>query len=158
VLTPRRPANTSEDKKPEDKDALSEGNPRVFEGKGRDLPPGSYKIELEFGALGKKLGDEAELDAVNKHAAEFSIDTPVNDEMANVTPDVELLQSLADQSGSRRVYTLDTAREIVEKLARKDERVLEAPPKPLWEWWPTLLVILGLLTMEWVGRKWAGLP
>jgi hypothetical protein len=28
----------------------------------------------------------------------------------------------------------------------------------LWEWWPTLGLFLVLLTLEWVGRKWAGLP
>jgi hypothetical protein len=160
VLTPRRPATGTGDKKPQSDqgDAGSEGNPRVFEGKGRDLPPGSYKIELDFGALAKTLGDAVDLDAVKKHAAEFSVETPLSDEMANVTPDVELLQNLADKSGSRKVYTLDTAREIIDNVERKEEAVIEAPPKPLWEWWPTLVVILGLLTMEWVGRKWAGLP
>ena len=156
VLTPRKPAGTSDDKKPAE--AGPEGNPRMFEGKGRDLPPGSYKIELDFGDLATKLAADVDLDAIKKQAAEFTIETPQSDEMANVTPDVELLQTLADKSGSRKVYTLDTAHEILDKLERKQEAVTEVPAKPLWEWWPTLLVILGLLTTEWVGRKWAGLP
>ena len=28
----------------------------------------------------------------------------------------------------------------------------------LWQWWPMLVLLLVLLTLEWVGRKWAGLP
>ncbi len=28
----------------------------------------------------------------------------------------------------------------------------------LWQWWVILVLALGLLTVEWVARKWAGLP
>jgi hypothetical protein len=28
----------------------------------------------------------------------------------------------------------------------------------LWQAWPTLAVFLTLLTIEWLTRKWAGLP
>src|SRR5207302_684800 len=28
----------------------------------------------------------------------------------------------------------------------------------LWRSWPTLFLFLTLLTLEWAGRKWAGLP
>jgi hypothetical protein len=28
----------------------------------------------------------------------------------------------------------------------------------LWQWWVTLAAFLVLLTLEWVARKWAGLP
>ena len=32
------------------------------------------------------------------------------------------------------------------------------PPEALFSWWPTLVVLLLLLTVEWVARKWSGLP
>jgi hypothetical protein len=28
----------------------------------------------------------------------------------------------------------------------------------LWQWWVMLAVVVGLLTVEWAGRKLAGLP
>jgi hypothetical protein len=139
------------------------GQPRTLEGKLRDVPPGSYKIELDFGDLAGKLGPDFEAKAVNDHAAEFVVTSPPNDEMSDVTANPDLLQILADKSAAKdsraAVYTLDTARDILDKLKRADEQREQPPPsQALWEWWPTLLLILGLLTVEWVGRKWAGLP
>jgi hypothetical protein len=100
---------------------------------------------------------------VNDHAAEFVVTSPPNDEMSDLTANPDLLQILADKSAAKdtraTVYTLDTARDILDKLKRTDEQREQPPPsQALWEWWPTLLLILGLLTVEWVGRKWAGLP
>jgi hypothetical protein len=57
-----------------------------------------------------------------------------------------------------KVYTPDNAREILDQLKRADEEEPIIPGKPLWEWWPTLVLVLGLLTVEWVARKWSGLP
>jgi hypothetical protein len=30
--------------------------------------------------------------------------------------------------------------------------------QPLYKWWPVLVLVLTLLTLEWAGRKLAGLP
>ena len=93
--------------------------------------------------------------------------------MTNLTADPALLQTLAilsrpelkDPSLSEekkqtaaRVYTPDNAHEILKQLTRADEDEPIIPGKPLWEWWPTLVLVLGLLTIEWVTRKWSGLP
>ena len=153
------------------------GQPRTLEAKVRDLPAGTYKVELDFGPLTTKLGPDFDAAALNKQAAEFVISSPTvsqKGEMADLTADVELLQQLAvlsrpeladpklseeDKKEAAQVYTLDTARDILDKLKRQDVEKSQPPPAtPLWEWWPTLLLILGLLTVEWVGRKWAGLP
>src|SRR5262249_26486627 len=74
--------------------------------------------------------------------------------------DEEARKKINDEiKAATRVYTLDTAREVLDQLTHVEEEQNTAPPgKPLWEWWPTVLVIVGLLTVEWVGRKWAGLP
>ncbi len=74
------------------------GQPRTLEGKVRDLEPGTYKIEIDFGNLGTKLGSELDAAALNKKAAEFIVGSPSNDEkgeMADLTADVALLQRLA---------------------------------------------------------------
>jgi hypothetical protein len=78
--------------------------------------------------------------------------------MLDLATDWDLLKNLADKSGSARVYTPEDAGTLVDDLNKKEERALDRTPRPLWLWWPTLLVILLLLTIEWVARKWSGLP
>jgi hypothetical protein len=148
------------------------GQPRTLEGKLRDLPPGSYRVELDFGDLSKKLVD-IDVKALNEKAGEFVIVAPPNEEMTNLTTDPVRLQTLAilsrpelkdpklsdDQKKTAvKVYTPENAHEILDQLKRADEEEPIIPGKPLWEWWPTLVVVLGLLTVEWVARKWSGLP
>jgi Ni,Fe-hydrogenase I cytochrome b subunit len=34
----------------------------------------------------------------------------------------------------------------------------EHQEEAVWHWWTVLILVVVLLTGEWVGRKWAGLP
>jgi hypothetical protein len=64
---------------------------------------------------------------------------------------------LAAKSGGR-VYTPENADELVKKLVAS----ADAPPvkneTPLWQWPVLFILVVMLLTVEWVARKWAGLP
>jgi hypothetical protein len=56
------------------------------------------------------------------------------------------------------VFAPENATELVDLLSNKAVTRPRHIESRLWEWWPTLVIFLLLLTMEWVGRKWAGLP
>jgi hypothetical protein len=47
---------------------------------------------------------------------------------------------------------------LIQALKRQEEPEDVASRRPLWEWWPTLVLLFTLLTLEWAGRKLAGLP
>ena len=66
-------------------------------------------------------------------------------------------QMIAAKSGGK-VFTADTAAELSELLTQRAATRSYSTETKLWQAWPTLLALLGLLTLEWVGRKWAGLP
>jgi len=131
--------------------------PRVLEGKVRDLPAGSYRVELDIPALGERLRTPAP-DGTPPTKAEFVVAAPPSEEMLDVATDWNLLKNLAERSGSAKVYTPEDASRLVDDLYQKEERAVDRTPRPLWLWWPTLVLILLLLTVEWVARKWSGLP
>lgn len=138
--------------------AVREGQPRLLEGKARDLPHGAYRIELDIPALGERLKAPPGPEGMPATKAEFVVAAPPSEEMLDVATDWDLLKNLADKSGSAKVYTPEDASNLVDDLNKKEERALDRTPRPLWLWWPTLIVILALLTIEWVARKWSGLP
>ncbi len=131
--------------------------PRLLEGKVRDLPPGSYRVELNIPALAERLTAPAS-DGTPATKAEFVVASQPSEEMLDVATDWDLLKNLAEKSGSGKVYTPEDAGKLVDDLIQKEERTVDRISRPLWLWWPTLVVILLLLTVEWVTRKWSGLP
>jgi hypothetical protein len=56
------------------------------------------------------------------------------------------------------VYTAENAGELIELLEQKAVVKTDNQENRLWQWWVTLVLILALLTVEWVARKLAGLP
>ena len=68
-----------------------------------------------------------------------------------------LLKELADRSGGK-VYTAEDAKELVERLANESVPHTDHFEWRLWQSWWVLLAVVLLLTVEWVARKWAGLP
>ncbi len=131
--------------------------PRVLEGKVRDLPVGSYRIELDIPALAGPVRTPGP-DGAPPTKAEFVVSAPPSEEMLDVATDWNLLKNLAERSGSAKVYVPENASQLVDDLTQKEERAVDRTPQPLYLWWPTLIVILFLLTVEWVARKWSGLP
>ena len=67
------------------------------------------------------------------------------------------MNNLAAKSGGQVFAAEDTAG-LVEALTKRMTTREDRAENRLWSWWVTLVVVLSLLTVEWVGRKLAGLP
>ena len=80
-------------------------------------------------------------------------------EMLELATNWGLLESLAGAAGNgSRVFAAEEVGQLIERLTRQDRSVARRPEPGLWEWWPTLALLVLLLTAEWALRKWAGLP
>jgi hypothetical protein len=135
-----------------------EAQPRVLEAKVHNLPPGQYAIELAIPDLdGKLQGKPAPDGAAKPLRALFTVNPTGNEEMSELASNWPLLEELALKSGGE-FYTPDQATELAQKLISRATTRPEHEDNRLWQWWPMLVLLLALLTLEWVGRKWAGLP
>jgi hypothetical protein len=136
-----------------------EGQPRVLQGRVRELPDGQYRVVLDVPDLADRLRAPTAPGAPGPHAAEFMVSPPDSREMLELTTDWDLLKDLADKSNSgSKVYAPEDASQLVDLLTREEKTREERTENRLWEWWPLLVLFLVLLTAEWVGRKMAGLP
>jgi hypothetical protein len=136
-----------------------EGQPQLLEGRFPGLPEGSYRLEPEAAELKPWLGEKADARGEHPRPAVFEVLTPQSKEMLALAPAWDQLELLADKSESGgRVYTAENALEIVKALKSQEEKEETRPEIRVWEWWPVLVLVLFLLTLEWVGRKLAGLP
>ncbi len=143
------------------------GQPHAFDGTARDLAPGTYRIDLDIpdGSPLKEAYDKA-VGPDNKRPASplFVVAPSDSAEQRDVTPDLALLRELAQRSrpgmdaAAVKVHTADDASAIVDELTREEETAEVVRPLPLWESWWVLGIFVVLMTMEWVGRKMAGLP
>jgi hypothetical protein len=135
-----------------------EAQPRVLDGKVRDLLPGQYQVELAIPELADKLTAPPGPDGKpGKLRASFSVAAPEGEEMVELGTNWPLLEELAAKSGGK-VFTAENAPELVELLTHQVAVRTEHAEVRLWQWWPTLALFLVLLTLEWVARKMAGLP
>lgn len=135
-----------------------EGQPRVLEGKLRDLPAGQYAVELAIPELADKLPTSPGPDGKSmKVRAPFTVSPPDSTELVELGTNLPLLEEIAAKSGGR-VFTPENAAELAELLVKRGISHELHHEQRLWQWWGTLLVVLVLLTAEWAGRKWAGLP
>jgi hypothetical protein len=132
--------------------------PRVLEGKVRDLPPGQYLVELAIPELADRLNGPTGPDGQpTKLRASFAVSPRDSAEMTDLATNWPLLQELATKSGGT-VYTAETVAALGEKLKAEVVTRESSTERKLWQEWGTLFLFLGLLTLEWVGRKIAGLP
>ncbi len=130
-----------------------DGRPRDLEAKLRDLPPGEYAVELVIPELG-----EQSLDAAGKPLrAGVRVSVPESREWADLSPNRALLDEIAKQSGGRVFEAADAAHVAEAIEAQTATRTVRAETK-LWQSWPVLAVLLTLLSLEWIARKWAALP
>ena len=89
--------------------------------------------------------------------ATFQLLPPDSAEMIDLQTNWPLLEEMAAKSGGQ-VFTPEDAADLVAKLAAQAIPTSEHQEKPLWQWWVILVLVVALLTGEWIGRKWAGLP
>jgi hypothetical protein len=117
----------------------------VFEGTIDHARPGSYHVWIAEPAA-----------AAQSPAADFTV-TPPAGEFAQVRSDTAEMRRAAELSGGR-FYTFDTAGQLPRRLPAGRQVPIESlPPVPLWNRWPVLAVLLGLLIVEWLLRKWRGM-
>lgn len=136
--------------------ARREAQPRVLEGKVNGLPPGQYAVELVIPDLASKLRPpEGAPDRPLR--AHFTVRMPDSPEMIDLATRWPLLEEIAAKTGGK-VYSAAEARSLVELLAKKSVPHIERHEQRLWQWWVLLALVVALLTLEWVGRKLAGLP
>jgi hypothetical protein len=135
-----------------------EAQPHVLEGKVRDLSPGRYYIELAIPELADKLVGPAGTDGQPiKLKAPFTVTPRDNAEMIELSTNWPLLEEIAAKSDGK-VYTPDNVAELSDVLLAASVKRETQVESKLWQEWWTLIVFLVFLTVEWVGRKWAGLP
>jgi hypothetical protein len=138
--------------------ARREAQPRVLEGRLRDLPPGQYAVELAIPELADHLQGAPGPDGrPTRLRAAFTVTPPDSEEMVELATNWPLLEELAAKSGGK-VFTAENAAELVELLRNQSVTREHRHEQPLWQWWGTLAALLFVLTLEWAGRKWAGLP
>jgi hypothetical protein len=132
--------------------------PRVLDGKVRDLPAGQYAVELVIPEQADRLLAPPEKDKDPRPLrAAFTLLPPESREMIDLETRWPLLEDLATRSGGR-VFQPEDAQELAGLLANQYIPSVEHHEQRVYQWWILLPVIVGLLTLEWVARKWAGLP
>src|SRR5262245_12920601 len=132
--------------------------PRLLEGQVHDLLPGQYEIELVIPSLADKLTAPPGPDGKpGKLRATFAVLAPEGEEMVELGTNYPLLEDLAAKSGGK-LLTPETAAEVVDLLAARTLTRTHREEEPLYQSLLALLLIVGMLTVEWVVRKRAGLP
>jgi hypothetical protein len=125
---------------------------RVFEAEAPALPPGSYRITLEWPALDAALRAEGP-----PLEAPLEVTTRPTSERIELAAARDPLERLAAATGGA-VLTPDRVDEIPDLLARRATVRTRTESARLWDRPEALLLFLGLMTIEWITRKRAGLP
>jgi hypothetical protein len=135
-----------------------ENRPREMEAKLRDLAPGTYALELAIPDLSDQLQPPAGPDGkTGKMRAVFNVDLPDSSEMVDLSTNRPLLEDLASRSGGEVVEPEDASK-LVERMQKALAHRHYRTETRLWRSAWTLVLFLLLLTVEWVWRKWVGLP
>jgi len=128
--------------------AASPAGPLIHEGRAASLPAGEYRAVLKV--------DDADLGQKPVEATLYVHDKP-SQELSELAANRDLLTQLADASGGR-LFQIDELSELPRQFKTFDGTVSKYEESPLWDRWPWLVLLCGLLTTEWVIRKMNGLP
>ncbi len=135
-----------------------EHRPKELEAKFRDLAPGNYVVELAIPDLADQLQPPLGPDGKpTKLRTAFTVSQPDSAEMVELGTNRSLLEDLAQRSDGQ-VFEPEDAGELVERLKKAISMRQFRHETRLWRSAWTLVLFLLLLTVEWVGRKLAGLP
>lgn len=127
--------------------------PRELNGSQANLPPGEYDVELAIPDIEEKLnGPDGK-----KLRAHFQVLPADTGEMLDLGTNWLLMEDLAAKSGGK-VFPAERAGELVELLQSRSATREYAVEQKVWQSWWTLILFVLLLSLEWVTRKFAGLP
>lgn len=119
----------------------------LYRGKTAALEPGNYEMALESGAL-----PEGEL----KARTQFKVSAGTSLERTMLALNEELLRQVSVASGGE-YYREEKADDLLAKLAPLSSGNVIESDTVLWQSWWWFLPIVGLLTVEWILRKRAGM-
>jgi len=89
-------------------------------------------------------------------AADFTVKPPAG-EFEQVSAEMATLRRVCQQTKGR-FYTFENAARLLKDLPAGRQVPIESlPPKPLWNKWPLLLLLMILLVGEWLLRKMGGM-
>ncbi len=110
--------------------------------------PGDYAIEVTAVRKGQLLGTAR---------ARFSV-TPQDLELDNAAADPDTMESLAQATGGKSVAP-EQLPDLIRELTRQSQslEIKQETKTTLWDRWPLLLALVGLLSLEWYFRKRWGL-
>lgn len=119
----------------------------LYRGKTAALEPGNYEMALESGAL-----PEGEL----KARTQFKVSAGTSLERTMLALNEELLRQVSVASGGE-YYREEKADSLLAKLAPLSSGNVIESDTVLWQSWWWFLPIVGLLMVEWILRKRAGM-
>ncbi len=126
---------------------------RPAQHQGRWLAPsaGEYRAVLKID--GPPLGGAADKEV----ATEFQVRGPLTKELGDVTAMRSILEQIA-QASNGRLLLPNQLGELPKLIQPEDLKTTESFEHTLWDHWLLMALLFGLLTGEWVLRKWNGLP
>ena len=136
------------------------------EGKTMEMPapssdqPGIYQVDFSPRAAGAYRVDVAATAPDGSPCGEARAGwatEPSAEEFAELTPNRELLEKIAEQTGGATT-TADQLDTLVAGLAHRKAPIEEPWLYPLWHRWSVLLLAAICLAGEWGLRRWNGLP
>jgi hypothetical protein len=134
-----------------------ESRQQMLEQQVANLPPGNYAVELAIADPQLRERLLGRLPPKDKNRATFTVTAADSAEKVHLEANWDLLHELADKSGGR-FLKVEEADELLHLLAPQLDQASRATEHKLWQSWATLFIVLLLLTLEWIGRKLAGLP
>jgi hypothetical protein len=134
-----------------------EARQQLIEKQVANLPPANYAVELAIADSQLRERLLGRIASKDKHRATFTVIAADSAERVHLEANWDLLHQLADKSGGRFLKVED-ANELLQLLKPQLDEASQPTEYKLWQSWATLLIVLLLLTLEWVGRKLAGLP
>jgi hypothetical protein len=122
-----------------------------------NLPPGNYAVELSIADPHLRERLLGKVPTKDRTRATFTVTAADGSEKIQLAANWDLLRDLAAKSGGH-FLKLEEAGDLLHLLAAQQDQVTRPTEHKLWQAWTTLMLVLLLLTCEWVGRKLAGLP
>jgi len=122
-----------------------------------NLPPGNYAVELAIADPQLRERLLGKMPPKDRNRATFTVIAADSAEKVQLAANWDLLRDLAAKSGGQFLKVED-AGDLLHLLAAQQDQISRPTEHKLWQSWTTLMLVLLLLTLEWVGRKLAGLP
>jgi len=129
-----------------------EDSPGVYTGDLGELASGNYQVELDAPVAKSILAR----DNVEKVATGFSVDPAAPTEQIELAADRGLLARMANLSGGIMVDP-PQVRDVLNVLRTSVPDVPDRPQLLLWDSWPLLVLMILIVTGEWLLRKKVGL-